>query len=84
MAKYSKLPGIHNLHYFIFTKHPVTNVVIAKVRKNCAIGSYKNATIHGINGRDIQECVIFMISSAMKKYQFLLNAAVLGLLTILH
>ena len=37
---------------------PVTNVFIAKVRKNCAIGSFENAAIHVINGRDIQECAI--------------------------
>lgn len=56
MAKYSKLPGICSLHDFIL--NPVTNMVIAKVRKNCAMGTFENATIHVINGRDIQECAI--------------------------
>ncbi len=58
MAKYSKLPGIRSLHDFIFVKNPVTDTVLAKVRKNCAEGNFENATIHVINGRDIEECVI--------------------------
>lgn len=58
MAKYSKLPGIRSLHDFIFVKNPLTNSVLAKVRKNCAMGSFENATIRVINGRDIEEYVI--------------------------
>lgn len=55
MAKYSKLPGISSLHDFIFTRNPVTNAVIAKVRKNCSMGTFENATT---NGRDVEEGVI--------------------------
>ena len=69
MAKYSKLPGIRSLHDFIFTKNPVTNAVIAKVRKNCSMGTFENATIHVINGRDIEECVI--PDQASEKYSCL-------------
>ena len=58
MAKYTKVPGIRSLHDFIFTKNPVTNSVIAKVRKNCAMGSFENATIHVVNGRNKEECAI--------------------------
>ena len=50
MTKYSKLPGIRSLHDFIFTTNPVTNWVIAKVRKNCYTGSFENATIHVLGG----------------------------------
>ena len=46
MSKYSKLPGIRSLHDFIYMKHSATNYVVAKVRKNCATGSFENSTIH--------------------------------------
>ena len=58
MTKYSKLPGIRSLHDFIFVKNPVTNTVLAKVRKICAVGDFESAAIRVVNGRDIEECVI--------------------------
>ena len=58
MTKYSKLPGIRSLHDFLFTKHPVTNSVLAKVRKICSVGTFENASIHVAKDRDINECVI--------------------------
>ncbi len=58
MDKYTKLPGIRALHDFIFTKHPITKEVVAKVRKNCATGSFDNATIRVNSGRDVHENVI--------------------------
>ena len=58
MTKYSKLPGIRNLHDFIFTKNPTTDKVIAKVRKNCYAGTFENASIHVISGRDVTENAI--------------------------
>ena len=58
MTKYLKLPGIRSLHDFIFTLNPVTNAVIAKVRKNCSTGTFENAAIHVVNGRDSQEYAI--------------------------
>ena len=56
--KYSKLPGIQSLHDFHFTKHPVTNALIAKTRKFCHIGMFENAGIHVHRGKDIHECAI--------------------------
>ena len=58
MSKYSKLPGIRSLHDFIYVKHPVTNSVVAKVRKNCATGSFENSTIHVNSHHDIMEYAI--------------------------
>ena len=55
MTMYSKFQGIRSLHDFIFTKNPVTNAVIVKVRKNCAMGMFENAAIHVMNSRDVQE-----------------------------
>ena len=55
MLKYSKLHGIRSLHDFIYMKHPVTNSVAAKVRKNCATGSFENSTIHVNKDHDIME-----------------------------
>ena len=52
MTKYSKLPEIHNLNDFIFTKSPATDNVIAKVRKT---GTFKNASIHVVTGQNVTE-----------------------------
>jgi hypothetical protein len=52
MTKYSKLPGIRSLHDFIFVKNPVTNTVLAKVRKICATGDFESAAIRVVNGRE--------------------------------
>jgi len=58
MNKYSKLPGIRSLHDFVFTKNSVTNKVVAKIRKFCYTGRFKDATIHVVSGRDATESVI--------------------------
>ena len=43
---------------FFFTKHPVTNALIAKNRKFCHTGMFENAGIHVHRGKDIHECAI--------------------------
>ena len=58
MTKYSKLPGIHSLHDFIFTKNPATDRVIAKVRCSCYAGAFQNASIYVVTGRDVTESAI--------------------------
>ena len=58
LTKYSKLPGIRSLHDFIFTKNPVTQKVVAKVRSKCFEGRFDNATINVVRGRDMHEIVI--------------------------
>ena len=58
LTKYSKLPGIRSLHDFIFTMHPVTQKVVAKVRSKCYEGRFSDATINVIRGRDMHENVI--------------------------
>ena len=58
MNKYSKLPGIHSLHAFVFTKNSVTNKVVAKVQKFCYVGPFQDAIIHVLSGRDATESVI--------------------------
>jgi len=58
MTKYSRLPGIHSLHDFIFTKNPVTDRVLAKVWNSCYTGAFQNAPIHVVTGRDVTDCAI--------------------------
>jgi len=58
LDKYSTLPGIRRLHYFIYTINSVTNSVVAKVRPLCYTGSFTNATIHVKAGRSLAENVI--------------------------
>ena len=56
--KYSKLPGIRELHDFIYVKNPVTSTVVAKVRELCYTGSFKQSTSHVLKGVDPTEVVI--------------------------
>ena len=58
LTKYSKLLGIRSLHDFIFTMHPVTQKVVAKVRSKCYEGRFSDATINVICGRDMNDNVI--------------------------
>ena len=44
--KYSKQPGIHKLHDFIYVKNPETSGVVAKVRELCYTSSFERSTCH--------------------------------------
>ena len=58
MTKYSKLPGIGSLHDFIFVKNSVTGSVVAKVHDLCYTGSFTNAAIWVLPGKDASGDVI--------------------------
>lgn len=55
LSKYSKLPGIRNLHDFLFVKHAVTKQLVAKVRENCYEGAFNDSPIHVLRGRSLEE-----------------------------
>ena len=54
--KFSKLPGIRNLHDFVYTAS--TSGVIAKVRRLCSTGLYEQSSSHVLRGRDVDKCII--------------------------
>ena len=56
--KYSKLPGIRNLHDFLFTRHAATGMLVTKARKFCYTGVFENAPIHVLKDNDIHDCAI--------------------------
>ena len=53
LTNYSKLPGIRSLHDFVFTRHPTTKKVLAKVSTNCFGGTFSDAAIKVLRGRNI-------------------------------
>ena len=55
--KYSKFPGIHSLHDFLFIKNAVTGMVTAKTRTLCYVGSFQDATMHILRGRDAENII---------------------------
>ena len=54
MTKYSKVTWDTLAHDLIFTTNPVTNSVIAKLRKNGFTGAFEKATIYILSQRDIR------------------------------
>ena len=48
--KYSKLPGIHKLHDFIYVKNLETSGVVVKDRRLCYSGSFERSTCHVLSG----------------------------------
>lgn len=50
--KYSKIPGIWQLHDFIFVKHPTTLCVVAGVQELCYTGSFREFTSHVLSRKD--------------------------------
>ena len=44
-AKYTKLPGIRDLHDFIIVRHPTTNHSMMSVRRLCYTGAPRPSTI---------------------------------------
>ena len=58
LTKYSKLPGIRSLHDFVFAKNSLTGNIVCKTRPLCYKGSFDNATIHVLAGRDVHEVAI--------------------------
>ena len=50
--KYSKLPGIRELHDFVYVIHPVTSEVVARVRELCYTGPFRISTSHVLRGVD--------------------------------
>ena len=50
--KYSKIPGIWQLHDFIFVKHPTTLCVVARVQELCYTGSFREFTSHVLSRKD--------------------------------
>ena len=57
LTKYSKLPGIRNLHDFVFAKNPISDSILCKTRQLCYRGGFENGTIHLSPGRDAHENV---------------------------
>ena len=55
--KYSKFPGIRSLHDFLFIKNAVTGMVTAKTRTLCYVGSFQDATMHILRGRDAENII---------------------------
>ena len=56
--KFSKLLGIRSLHDFIYVTHPVTSNVVARMRKLCYSGPFKNSTGHVLQSRDSADIAI--------------------------
>lgn len=50
--KYSKIPGIHSLHDFIYVTHPVMSAAVTRIRKPCHSGLFENSIISVIRGKD--------------------------------
>ena len=55
--KYSKFLGIRSLHDFLFAKNAATGMVTAKTRTLCYVGSFQDATMHILRGRDAENII---------------------------
>ena len=49
-SKYSKLPGIQELHDFVIVKHPDTAIATMKVRERCYEGNTHPSPLKVISG----------------------------------
>ena len=58
LTKYSKMPGIRSLHDFVFVKNSATGKMVCKTRPLCYEGSFTNATMHIMSGRQVEEDII--------------------------
>ena len=50
-TKYSKVPGIRNLHDFIFSKHLLSGEVVARIRGLCYDGPFGKSSMHILAGQ---------------------------------
>ena len=50
-TKYSKVPGIRNLHDFIFSKHLLSGEVVARTRGLCYDGPFRKSSMHILAGQ---------------------------------
>lgn len=58
LSKYSKFPGIHSFHDFVFVRRLVSHAVVSKVRKLCHVGAFEKSAIKIQAGRNVSENVI--------------------------
>ena len=65
--KYSKMPGIRNLHDFVFSKHCVTGEVVARTRTMCYSGQFTPATMHILAGQNATERIEPQTYEVLKK-----------------
>ena len=56
--KYSKFPGIRSQHDFVFAKSILSGQVISRTRPYCYTGSFTNATIRVLAGKDPEDDAI--------------------------
>ena len=58
LDKYTKMPGIRGLHYFVFAKNSSTGDAMVRVRELCYNGPLKDSTIKVASGRLASDLVI--------------------------
>ena len=56
--KYSKFPGIRSQYDFLFTTNSVSGQVVSKTCPYCYTGSFSNATMHVLGGKNPEDDVI--------------------------
>ena len=57
-VKYTKYPGIHSQHDFVFTRNVATQEVFCKGRELCYTGAFAKATIHVAANQNVEDNVI--------------------------